>query len=191
MHSLSNKRLSLGIYVKLQGCIHNINLICLSPRFGHSVPPRLGKNPISWWENIYTCTYIYIYVQVISKINNFKGTIRLMIFDLQGIHEVTDASKLRDAVIIAHKCYLETLIPIRQRFRTIGIHWSSSLLMCFFTCRFEPLLSPTIFCFKQTKHAKTSHRPARPGAPASKSFRKLRSKKPTPRDVLESAAPPF
>ena len=45
-----------------------------------------------------------------------------MIFDLQGIHEVTDASKLRDAVIIAHKCYLETLIPIRQRFRTIGIH---------------------------------------------------------------------
>lgn len=154
MHSLSNKRLSLGIYVKLQGCIHNINLICLSPRFGHSVPPRLGKNPISWWENIYTCTYIYIYVQVISKINNFKGTIRLMIFDLQGIHEVTDASKLRDAVIIAHKCYLETLIPIRQRFRTIGIHWSSSLLMCFFTCRFEPLLSPTIFCFKQTKHAK-------------------------------------
>ena len=48
--------------------------------------------------------YIYIYVQVISKINNFKGTIRLMIFDLQGIHEVTDASKLRDVrtFVVSH-----------------------------------------------------------------------------------------
>ena len=73
-----------------------------------------------------------------------------MIFDLQGIHEVTDASKLREEVNIANKCYLETLTPIRQRFRTIGIHWSSTLIMCFFTCKFEPLLSPTIFCFNQT-----------------------------------------
>lgn len=142
-HSLTNKRLSLGIYVRLQGC--------MSPRFGHSVPPRLGKNPISWWENIYTCTYI---CPSDLKINTFKGTILLMIFDLQGIHEVTDASQLREEVIIANKCYLETLIPIRQRFRTI-----SSLIMCFFTCKFEPLLSPTIFVSsKQKRKIKTKNK---------------------------------